>query len=70
MLRFLEKKGIQSKFIDKTFNKMFIGGISNSGINSKIKILQEEFRAFQTNQHQISKLKFIFHKALKIKEFF
>ncbi len=70
MLRFLEKKGIQSKFIDKTFNKMFIGGISNSGINGKIKILQEEFRAFQTNQHQISKLKFIFHKALKIKEFF
>lgn len=49
---------------------MFIGGISNSGINGKIKILQEEFRAFQTNQHQISKLKFIFHKALKIKEFF
>ena len=70
MLRFLEKDGINSKFINKKMVKMLAGGISNSGINSKIKILQEEFVAFDINEIKISKLKFILHKVIKIKEFF
>tara|TARA_A100001015_G_C15043294_1_gene741428 strand:- start:34 stop:768 length:735 start_codon:yes stop_codon:yes gene_type:complete len=69
-LRFLEKNGITAGFINKTLVKMRAGGISNSGIKSKIKILLEEFRAFEINRIKINKLKYIAHKALKIKEFF
>lgn len=70
MLRFLEKNNIRSNFINQTIIKMLIGGISNRGVKNKIKILQEEFGAFQINEIKINKLKFIFHKALKIREFF
>ncbi len=70
MLRFLEKNNIRSKFIDQTLIKMRSGGLSNSGLSSKIKIIKEEIRAFKQNKINYSLPKYFFHKALKIKEFF
>lgn len=70
MLRFLEKNDINSKFINKTLIKMRVGGISNSGFGSKIKIIKEEIRAFKQNKIKYSLPKYFIHKALKIKEFF
>ena len=70
MLRFLEKNNIRSKFIDQTLIKMRAGGLSNSGLASKIKIIKEEIRAFNLNKINYSLPKYFFHKALKMKEFF
>ena len=70
MLRFLEKNNIRSKFIDQTLVKMRVGGISNSGFASKIKIIKEEIRAFKQNKIDYSLYKYLIHKVLKIKEFF
>ena len=70
MLRFLEKNNIRSKFIDQTLVKMRVGGISNSGFASKIKIIKEEIRAFKQNKIDYSLPKYLIHKVLKIKEFF
>jgi hypothetical protein len=70
MLRFLEKNNIRSKFIDQPLIKMRDGGISDSGLSSKIKIIKEEIRAFKQNKINYSLHKYFFHKALKIKEFF
>ncbi len=70
MLRFLEKNNIRSKYIDQILIKMRSGGLSNSGLASKIKIINEEIRAFKQNKINYSLPKYFFHKALKIKEFF
>lgn len=70
MLRFLEKNNIRSKFIDQILIKMRAGGLSNSGLASKIKIIKEEIRAFNQNKINYSLPKYFFHKALKVKEFF
>ncbi len=70
MLRFLEKNNISSKFIDQTLIKMMAGGISNNGIKSKIKIVEEEKRAFQQNKIDFNFFRYIFNKAIKIKDFF
>ena len=70
MLRFLEKNKIKTKFINKTLIKMMSGGLSNSGIRSKIEILSEEFKAFRQNDIQFSKWNYIINKALKFKEYF
>lgn len=70
MLRFLEKKNICSKYIDKTLVKMMVGGLSNKGISSKIKIINEEKRAFQQNKIDFNTFKYFLHKVFKIKEFF
>lgn len=69
MLRFFEKHNIRSKYIPHTIVNMKVGGASNSGIKSKIDILNEEFRAFEENEIPINKLSYIFHKAKKLKEF-
>ena len=70
MLRFLEKHRIKTKFINNTIIYMTSGGVSNSGFKSKIEILLEEFKAFQQNDIQLSKLNYIVNKALKFKEYF
>jgi len=70
MLRFFEKHNIRSKYIPQTLVNMKIGGVSNSSIKSKMDILKEEFRAFKQNKISVNKLSYIFHKALKIKDFF
>ena len=48
---------------------MKTGGLSNSGLISKIKILKEEFEAFKINKVNVNRFIYLFSKALKIKEF-
>ena len=69
MLRFLEKHGINSKFIDKNLVIMLTGGISNRGINSKLSILKEEFKAFKENKIKFNRVNYLINKIFKIKEF-
>ena len=69
MLRFFERHGIRSKYIPHTLINMKVGGKSNSGLKSKIDILNEEFRAFKENDIFINKLMYIIFKLKKIKEF-
>ena len=69
MLRFLEKHGINSKFIDKNLVKMLTGGISNKDIYSKLLILKEEFKAFKENKIKLNKAHYLINKIFKIKEF-
>ena len=69
MLRFLEKHGINSKFIDKNLVIMLTGGISNRDINSKLSILKEEFKAFKENKIKFNRVNYLINKIFKIKEF-
>ena len=69
MLRFIETKNIKTMFIDKNLVKMKAGGISNSGFISKIRILKEEFFAFDLNKISLNKFSYLINKAVKIKEF-
>ena len=69
MLRFIQVNKIKTKYINKNLIKMQAGGISNSGLRSKLKILKEEFKAFEINNIKINKLLYILKKAKKIKEF-
>ena len=69
MLRFIECYGIKTKFINKNLIKMTAGGISNSGLKSKLKILSEEFRSFKINKIKLNKIFYLLNKATKIKEF-
>ena len=69
MLRFFEKHGVRSKYIPHTLINMKVGGTSNSGIKSKIDILNEEYRAFKENDMPINKPVYLYHKLKKIKEF-
>ena len=69
MLRFIELYKIKTKFINKNLIKMKAGGISNSGLMSKIIILKEEFKAFRINKISLNKISYILNKAIKIKEF-
>ena len=67
MLRFLEKSQIQSKHIPVNLVKMLTGGISNAGgIKSKITIIQEELRAFRTNDIPVNLFKYALSKAFKV----
>tara|TARA_B100000780_G_C21096001_1_gene442018 strand:- start:492 stop:1154 length:663 start_codon:yes stop_codon:yes gene_type:complete len=70
MLRFYEKHKVNSKFINKTLVEMKSGGVSDSGIVSKIQILKEEFDAFKINNIRFNKLFYVLKKALKVREFF
>lgn len=70
MLRYLEKNNVRTKFIDQTLIKMKTGGISNSGLQSKVLILKEELSAFKMNKIKINSTKYIIHKMKKLKEFF
>ena len=69
MLRFIEINNIKTKFINKNLIKMKAGGISNSGLFSKIKILEEEFKAFKINKISINNFVYIINKGYKIIEF-
>ena len=69
MLRFIQVNKIKTNYINKNLIKMKAGGISNSGLRSKLKILKEEFKAFEINNIKVNKLLYILKKAKKIKEF-
>ena len=68
-LRFLEVNQISSYYLNKKLVKMLIGGISNSGLKSKLIIYKEELKAFKINKVDISKFKFFIYKLKKIKQF-
>ena len=69
MLRFMECYSINTRFLSKNLIRMKPGGISNSGLISKIQILKEEFEAFKINKLNINRFTYLFNKVLKIKEF-
>ncbi len=70
MLRFLEVHRLKSYFIDEFLVNMLEGGVSNQGIQSTITITKELQRAFRENKLKFNLPKYLFHKGLKIKEFY
>jgi glycosyltransferase involved in cell wall biosynthesis len=69
-LRFLEINNIPSFYLNKKIVKMLVGGISNSGLKSKLTIFKEELRAFKINNISINPVLFFFYKLKKVKQFF
>ena len=69
-LRFLEINQVPSFYLNKKLVKMLVGGISNSGFNSKLTILKEELRAFKINNISVNPVLFFLYKFKKIKQFF
>ena len=69
-LRFLEVNQVPSFYLNKKLVKMLVGGISNSGFNSKLTILKEELRAFKINNISVNPVLFFLYKFKKIKQFF
>ena len=68
-LRFLEINNIPSLYLNKKVVKMLVGGISNSGLKSKLTIFKEQLRAFRINHISINPFLFFFHKFKKVKQF-
>ena len=68
-LRFLEVNQVPSFYLNKKLVKMLVGGISNSGLSSKLTILKEELRAFKINERSINPILFLLHKIKKLKQF-
>ena len=68
-LRFLEINNIPSYYLNKKLVNMLVGGISNSGLSSKLTILKEELRAFKINERSINPILFLLHKIKKLKQF-
>ena len=69
-LRFLEINQVPSFYLNKKLVKMLVGGISNSGLKSKLIIFKEELRAFKINNISVNPLSFFFYKLKKVKQFF
>ena len=69
-LRFLEINNIPSFYLNKKIVKMLVGGISNSGLKSKLTIFKEELRAFKINNISVNPVLFFLYKLKKIKQFF
>jgi len=69
-LRFLEINNIPSFYLNKKIVKMLVGGISNSGLKSKLTIFKEELRAFKINNISVNHVLFFLYKLKKIKQFF
>ena len=69
-LRFLELNQVPSFYFNKKLVKMLIGGISNSGLKSKLTIFKEELRAFKINNISVNPVLFFLYKLKKVKQFF
>jgi glycosyltransferase involved in cell wall biosynthesis len=69
MLRFLQVNTIRSHFIDEYLVEMLEGGVSNRGLKSTIRITKEIKKAFEENGLKFPMIKYLFYKALKIKEY-
>lgn len=69
MYRYLEKKSVVSKYINRNIVTMRQGGVSSSGLKSTITITKEMKLAFKDNGGKFNLIKYLFYKALKIKEF-
>ena len=68
-LRFLKVNNVPSFYLNKKLIKMLVGGISNSGLKSKIIIFKEELRAFSLNKIKVNPVIFLFYKLKKITQF-
>jgi len=69
MYRFLEKHRLKSKFINKNLVVMRTGGASTSGLKSTIAITKEVRRGILDNGGGFNIIKYLFFKALKIREY-
>jgi glycosyltransferase involved in cell wall biosynthesis len=69
-LRFLEINNIPSFYLNKKIVKMLVGGISNTGLKSKLTIFKEELRAFKINNISVNPFLFFLYKLKKVKQFF
>lgn len=69
-LRFLEVNNIPSYYLNKKLVKMLVGGISNSGLKSKLTIYKEELKALRLNNIKFNPILFSIHKLKKIKQLF
>jgi len=69
MLRVLELNRIDSYFLDETLVRFSVGGASTNGLISTITLTREMQRAFKENGLQFNLPKYMFYKALKIKEY-
>lgn len=69
-LRFLEVNQVSSFYLNKKLVKMLVGGISNSGLISKLIVYKEELRSFKINKISINPVLFFLYKLRKIKQFY
>lgn len=69
MLRVMEVQRIKSYYLNKTLVRMSMGGVSTSGLQSTVTITREMRRAFKENGLPFNLPKYVFYKALKLREF-
>ena len=69
-LRFLEVNQVSSFYLNKKLVEMLVGGISNSGLISKLIVYKEELRSFKINKISINPVLFFLYKLKKIKQFY
>ena len=69
MLKVLEVEKVKSSYLNEVLVSMALGGVSTSGLKSTITITKELKRAFKENGLKLNLLKYLFFKALKIKEY-
>ena len=69
-VRFLEVNKVSSFYLNKKLVKMLVGGISNSGLKSKLTIYEEELKALRLNNIEFNIILFSLHKLKKIKQLF
>lgn len=70
MYRFLVKHSIRSFYLDRVMVVMRKGGVSNRGIYSTLTITKEMKIAINENGGQFNIIKYLWYKALKIRELF
>jgi glycosyltransferase involved in cell wall biosynthesis len=69
LLRFFEKNAITASYIAKVFIYMSVGGISNSGIKSRINAAISDRYAWRVNGLTPSKFTLFFKKISKVSQF-
>lgn len=69
LLRLIYVKGIKTKYIQKDFVTMRLGGASTSGLTSHKQIMKDHFRAFSKNGIRVSRLAYGTRYLTKLLEF-
>jgi len=70
MLRFLEKEKISTKWINKLFVNMSIGGISNNSISSRLKAMVNDKKGWNDNNLKPYFFTLFLKKLLKTPQYF